>query len=193
MKSFIKTYFDGKDLEGLKRTITPNWNSTEGHLKYLNLEKGDKVLEIGMGIGRLLKPLIENKIFNSAIGIDASEGMINEANKLNLKNITPLLCDGEGLIPLGEEYNNSFDTVFSIITFQHIPSTDTVKTYLKEAYRLLKKDGNLVFQVLSNNEDRGKLWTYHNIDDLEGYLKELKLKNIKIEKGDRWTFFRCIK
>jgi len=192
MKSFIKSYFDNKDLEGLKKTITPNWNSTEGHLKYLNLEKGDKVLELGCGLCRLLKPLIENKIYDYAIGIDASEGMINEAKKLNLKNITPLLCDGEGLIPLGEEYNNSFDTVFSIITFQHIPSTDTVKTYLKEAYRLLKEGGNIVFQVLSNDEGKGDLWTYHDLDELLSFLESLNLK-VRREIGDRWTIFSCIK
>ena len=80
------------------------------------------------------------------------------------------------LIPLGEEYNNSFDTVFSIITFQHIPSTDTVKTYLKEAYRLLKEGGNIVFQVLSNDEGKGDLWTYHDLDELLSFLESLNLK-----------------
>ena len=52
---FIKPYFDGKDLEGLKKAITPNWNDNtlNMHLELINCpEDATKIVEFGCGIGR---------------------------------------------------------------------------------------------------------------------------------------------
>ena len=54
--AFVETYFDNKNLDELKTTITPNW-STENidyHLELLKLKDVPRTLEIGCGIGRII-------------------------------------------------------------------------------------------------------------------------------------------
>lgn len=191
-KSFVKNYFDGKTGDELRKTITPNWDSTKEHIKLLNVPSEiNSVLEIGCGIGRLLKEI--NKDVEYCVGVDASESMINEGKEYCKEtNIKLLKCDGRGEIPI--DLKNHFDFVFSIITFQHIPNINTVKKYISEMYNVLKETGIIKFQLLSNDEfPERELWTYHNIDDIIKYMKELGFNQIKKRVLERWTFIEGIK
>lgn len=185
MKSFVKWYFEGKTGEALRKTITPDWNTTSRHLELLDIPRDiNSVLEIGCGIGRLLKEL--NKDIPICIGYDASEDMIREGEEYCANTSVDLRkCDGNGEISV---VDGIFDYAFSIITFQHIPNTDTVNSYLGEMYRALRYGGTLKFQILKNNErPDNDLWSYHDTDDLIEYLGPL-IENIKIEDTGRWLF-----
>jgi len=189
-KSFISWYFEGKTGDILRKTITPNWDSTQGHLKLLNIPKINSILEVGCGIGRLLKEL--NKEIPVCVGFDASKDMIREGIQYCKETSVELIkCDGNGLLPLKDR---EFEYAFSIITFQHIPNTNTVKSYISEMYRLLKKEGFIKFQILANNEFPEKeLWSYHNPEDLINHMNSLGFKNInKIDQG-RWLFIEAQK
>lgn len=182
MRSFVKEYFDTPNIDRLKTTITPNWSveNVENHLRIVKPE-GNRIYEIGAGIGRLLDALKDKHIVS---GCDASQAMIK--NQLPGCNIS--ICDGKGSIPCETA---SQDFVFSIIVFQHIPDIEVVKEFINEAYRILES-GSFVFQVFSHYEKDSELWTYHDHDELLSAMDSAGFKTI-IEKGDRWTVFRGVK
>lgn len=97
-----------------------------------------KVLEIGCGVGRLLKP--------GYYGIDVSQNMLDIAIKRRPESTIKLTT---GDIPFD---SNSFDTVFSFLVFQHL-KIDEITTYIHEAYRVLKPHGIFKFQFVIGNED----------------------------------------
>lgn len=100
-------------------------------------------LEIGCGIGRLLKPL--SKRVRRAVGVDLSEEMIRRGREYcaDRPNVELLRTEGalEGLD------DAAFDFVFSHIVFQHLPRKAYVDRYLREAHRVLKPGGILRVQV----------------------------------------------
>ena len=179
-RAFVTEYFVRDDLERLKKTITPDWSedNVKNHLKLIK-PHGDSIYEIGAGIGRLLNYL---KNDHKVAGCDASEPMIK--NQYPGCNIS--LCDGKGAIPADDA---SFDFVFSIIVFQHIPNTEVVMNYIKEAYRILKEGGEFAFQVFSHHERESELWTFHDLDVLKGAMQDAGFE-VTINEGDRWTIFR---
>jgi SAM-dependent methyltransferase len=114
--------------------------------------------------------------------IDAGQAFIKGPD------IQMIYCDGSGAVPL--PLDNYFDWAFSIITFQHIPDTETVKRYLGEAHRLLKHWGGLTFQVLSHDVKPGReLWTYHDLGALKDCLDNSGFKG-KWEEAGVWAIYR---
>ncbi|MGD1701850.1 glycosyltransferase, partial [Dapis sp. BLCC M229] len=104
-----------------------------------------KVLEIGCGVGRLIKPLREK--FAQVDGVDISEKMIQFAGQY--------LADGKqnGEVSVNNGYDlqklpdQSYDFVYSTIVFQHIRSISIVKSYFRETFRVLKPGGYFRLQV----------------------------------------------
>lgn len=193
-KSFVGIYFENKTGGSLRSTITPDWSdkNTQHHLDMVGCPKDAKaVCEIGCGIGRLLKEIYDSGV-GHCVGLDASASMIKAGQEyVGDRNIQLLKVNGNGSVDFG--LNKYFDFVFSIITFQHIPNTDAVKKYLEVSYHLLRYGGELMFQVLSEDYNRGELWTYHPISDLENHLLELGFIEVEIKRYDRWTVFRAKK
>jgi SAM-dependent methyltransferase len=101
------------------------------------------VLEIGCGIGRLLKPFSTR--VRRAVGVDLSEEMLRRGREYCAErpNVELRRTDG-GLEGLGD---GEFDFVFSHIVFQHLPRKAYVDRYLREAARVLKPGGRLRVQV----------------------------------------------
>lgn len=97
-----------------------------------------KVLEIGCGVGRLLQ--------ENYVGVDTSKEMVKIATQRTGNNV--VLNDGRTL-PFE---NESFDSVYSYLVFQHLPK-DAVAKYIQEAYRVLKPKGRFVFQCILGDED----------------------------------------
>lgn len=107
------------------------------------------ILEIGCGPGRLLAPLAEH--FQQVVGIDFSNDMIQYARHRlrSLPNVRVLRNDGR-TIPLTDA---SVDFIISVIAFQHM-DLSTIKSYLREAYRVLRDGGFLRFQTRRDLERR---------------------------------------
>jgi len=107
------------------------------YLKYL---KGNNILEFGCGVGQNIF-LVKEK----AIGIDVSDFCIEECNKKEIKTQkkTEKLKSG------------SFDGIITVHCLEHVKNPDY---YIKEFYRLLKKDGLLVvvLPVVSKNKPEKK-------------------------------------
>lgn len=103
-----------------------------------------RAMDFGSGVGRLSQAL--GKEFKQVTGVDIADSMIERANKYNKqKNVTfKHVTSGD----LKAFKDRTYDFVFTDIVFQHM-RTDFTKKYLKEMYRVLKKDGVLVFQLPS--------------------------------------------
>lgn len=100
----------------------------------------NKILDIGCGRGFFLKRIFQ--IFGNSIeyyGIDISEEIINFA-KDYFKNAKYLVSPGEKL-PFE---NETFDYIQIISTLEHVLNPYSI---LKEAYRVLKKEGRLYVVV----------------------------------------------
>ena len=102
------------------------------------------VLEIGCGIGRLLRPMAAR--FQRVIGFDVSAKMIEQSHEYlaDCKNVETYANDGSTLPGIAD---NSVDFCYSFICFQHIPRKEFIASYLREALRVLKAGGVFKFQV----------------------------------------------
>jgi SAM-dependent methyltransferase len=113
-------------------------------LRGLELSPQSTVLEIGCGIGRLLKPLARR--IREAHGVDVSSEMIQRARAYlkGLNNVYLHKTSGADLEGLSDA---QFDFCFSFVVFQHIPHKQTVFSYFEEVKRVLKAGGIFRFQV----------------------------------------------
>ena len=112
-------------------------------LQDIELNAEAAVLEIGCGVGRLLRPLATRA--REVWGVDIAPTMI-EQGRTNLAaapNVHLHVTTGRlEMIP-----SRSLDLAYSIIVFQHIPSKAAVATYIGEVARTLKGGGIFKFQV----------------------------------------------
>ena len=132
----IEATTDESELESLwaKRTADELACLTDG----IPLDPDWTCLEIGSGIGRLLKPIAER--CHKVIGVDISEKMTEHARAYlrNVENVELFVNDGRTLSMVP---NGSIDFVYSLLTFQHITLIEVVEGYLAEVARVLKPDG----------------------------------------------------
>jgi ubiquinone/menaquinone biosynthesis C-methylase UbiE len=107
------------------------------------VKQGEKVLDLGCGWGRVLKPVLDRDVFG--VGMDISENMLELSKKhLNSNGYTPILLRGDGtMLPIKD---NSFDTVYSLLVLQHL-SKENGKDVLKEIRRVLKPNGVAYIRV----------------------------------------------
>jgi SAM-dependent methyltransferase len=110
-----------------------------GHLlKGIPLHRDWTCLEIGCGLGRLMKPIAGR--CRKVIGVDVSSEMIAYGRDYleGVPNVELQVNDGCSLpmVPDG-----SVDLVYSILAFQHMTLVEVVESYLAEIARVLKPQG----------------------------------------------------
>ena len=116
----------------------------EAHvLDGLAVSRGWRVLEIGCGVGRLVKPL--SRRVAHVIGVDVSEEMLRRARDYCAGSVNVDFLRTEGRLEFLPA--DSFDFVFSHIVFQHLPRKAYVETYFREAFRVLVPGGTFRVQV----------------------------------------------
>ncbi len=139
------------------------------------LEQNDKILDIGCGSGRMVKILKDKNI--DYVGIDISEALIKIARK-RYPNNNFMVDDGLSLsFP-----DCTFDKIFCIRTFHHIPSFVLRTRFLSEIARVLKPNGLLVITVWN-------LWGLKNARNVKAVLKNIFLKIIgrsRLDIKDAW-------
>ncbi|OGZ26637.1 MAG: hypothetical protein A2365_01235 [Candidatus Nealsonbacteria bacterium RIFOXYB1_FULL_40_15] len=141
-----------------------------GFLFYNYLKENESVLDSGCGNGRYYELFREKNI--NYVGIDNSEELIKIAKE---KHPEADFRIGDSLSLPFED--SSFDKVYSIAVLHRIPSYSFRARFLKEAKRVLKKDGYLILTV----------WKIPNIYKRKSQLLLLKhtlLKLLGISKLD---------
>jgi SAM-dependent methyltransferase len=103
-----------------------------------------RVVEIGCGIGRMTRVLAA--AFLEVQAVDVSPEMIRRA-KERLRDCSNVLLQVNSGTDLAGLESNRFDLVFSYLVFQHIPSRAVIENYLREAARVLKPAGAILFQL----------------------------------------------
>ena len=113
-----------------------------------------RVLEIGCGVGRLLRPLAARVA--RVVGVDVSAGMLDRARDYcgGLPNVHLELTDGSlDFLP-----DAGFDFVFSHIAFQHLPRKAYAERYFRDAFRVLAPGGIFRVQVDGRSRQFFRRW-----------------------------------
>lgn len=143
------------------------WKEFEDFNKYI--QSGYKVLDVGCGNGRLWGTLKDKNI--DYYGVDFSQNLIAKAQQ-KYPQANFLFADVLNL-PFEKE---SFDAVFAIAVFHHIPSYYRQKA-LAEINRILKKQG--IFITTNWN-----LWQKHWWGLLYQYTKDKIFGKSELDYGD---------
>lgn len=99
-------------------------------------------VEIGSGLGRVCRALADR--FDRVVGVDVAPSMVEQARATVVDpRVTFELGDGSTLAQVADA---SADLVLSFTVFQHIPTVSVIEGYLREAGRVLRPGGLLVFQ-----------------------------------------------
>ncbi|MCW3041700.1 MAG: class SAM-dependent methyltransferase [Solirubrobacterales bacterium] len=97
----------------------------------------DVVLDVGCGVGRLLKAITPQ--VRASVGIDVSAEMVARARE-NLAGLPVTLHVGDGM-SLQPVPDASVDGVISLVVFQHIPDPQITLGYVRDIGRVLKPGG----------------------------------------------------
>lgn len=147
--------------------------------------KGKSCLEIGAGVGRLLKFALST--FTEVVGVDVSKAITALADS----RYRILLTDGLTL-PFPDE---SFDFVYSFTVFQHMPDLATVQTNLKETYRVLRKGGVCRIQTVEG-EPNPSLYDGRVFPSSEAFWAEFEqagFTKVSAETENAWIWITAKK
>jgi ubiquinone/menaquinone biosynthesis C-methylase UbiE len=111
-------------------------------LQGINPQQDWIILEIGCGVGRLLRRIVPRLRPAKAIGVDISENMIRYARTAleHLKDVELLSNSGADLSMISE---SSINFVYSNDVFIHIHDPEVVRSYFREVSRVLKPGGGV--------------------------------------------------
>lgn len=141
----------------------------------LRVKRDDRVLDIGCGNGRLF-PLIKG-MNAEYTGIDYSEKLISEAEHLHRGG--EFVVGNALALPFS---NNTFDLVYSFAVIHHIPGRELRVQFVREAARVLRKDGILVLSAWN-------LWAFHHLGDIISTACKSVLGLSPLDVGDLMLTF----
>lgn len=137
IRDLVKKAYDSIASE-FDQTRKVQWPEFHEFLEYV--ENDVKVLDLGCGNGRVYDLLKSKDV--DYLGIDNSSGLIDRARE----NYPKARFEIGDMVDL-DLPDNSFDIIFSIASFHHIPGKKLRKQAVKEMHRVLKKDGILILTV----------------------------------------------
>ena len=111
------------------------------------IDSGDKILDLGVGGGKLLINSKKKKKFNKYFGLDISSKVIASAKKNienelgSIENFEFKIWDINNGIPYPDLY---FDTLSCVAVLEHLFDP---YFFISEAKRVLKKGGTLIIEV----------------------------------------------
>lgn len=137
--------------------LAPTWDNTpsdisviENIISSLNINIGDKVLDVGCGTG-IITPILSSKSKNEVIGIDISNKMIKIAKSKYIDKNVLFYCTNY------YKYNTkNFDL---IVCFNAYPHFIKQQLFVKKSFELLNDSGRIAI-IFDNNTDT--INSFHN-------------------------------
>jgi len=123
--------------EDFSRTRANVWEEFKSLGEYW--QDGDRVLDLGCGNGRFYDLVCQTGKNIKYFGVDNSRSLIAMA-KQRYPQAQFILNDGLEL-PFGDDF---FDKVLCVAVLHHLPGYDLRREFLRQALRVLKKDGVLI-------------------------------------------------
>lgn len=153
------------------------------------------LLDIGCGKGHWMEAF--SPLVGEVHGVDISEEAVKLGRQRlsHLENVYFNVTEGDNLSMFNDE---TFDLVYSVHCFQHIPKKATL-SYMIESWRVLKFSGYLVFQVITKPEKNPLDVELINREVTIGFNRELlvqmisksglALKAINLQRSPDWPWF----
>ncbi len=152
-----------------------NKESNDWTISLLDIKPADRVLEVGFGPGLAIQSAVQMASNGFVAGIDFSQTMLQQANKLNIVKINEgrveLKKADVRAIPYDED---SFNKVFAVNVIYLWPDLPSV---LMELKRVMKLGGILALYFASQDLvdkmgfRKSPLFTIHNPDEVTDELK----------------------
>jgi len=127
-------------------------------LQKLNIQEGERVLEIGFGTGHCILSIARSVgDTGKTYGLDLSEGMLKIATsrieKAGLSEKIDLQCGDALNLPYPEFYFNAVFMSFTLELFD----TPEIPIVLEQCNRVLKKGGRICVVAMSKKEKQGPM------------------------------------
>ncbi|MCX8124381.1 MAG: class I SAM-dependent methyltransferase [Spirochaetes bacterium] len=184
LNDYIKVWDDGavKDAPfitlGLEAVLTDYYGNLLDAPPPFDVSPGEKILDLGCGWGRVLKPV--RAITDNAVGLDISFKMLTAAfNHLQHHNLPTPLIRGDGTaLPFKD---NTFDTVYSLLVLQHL-SKENGKKVIEEIHRVLKPGGKAFIRVPSRFAPENLLMAFLQMISIYilGYKDPIRMRFYRI-------------
>jgi ubiquinone/menaquinone biosynthesis C-methylase UbiE len=134
-----------------EKMVRQHKTETNWSIELMNIQQGDRILELGCGAGYAIKLIFEKHLAEEIVGLDISSTIIRSARIRNKKAI-----NGKGIKLVQANFNKlpflneAFNTVFSIQTIYFW--TDITAT-LSEIFRVLKPKGVIILTFSDGKEN----------------------------------------
>lgn len=176
------------DDEAWERDLLPCLELIEPHL---DLKAGDRVLDLGCGVGRLTVPLARMHPECSFIGVDISPEIIDRAWEVNELRPNLDFKVGDGRTLPGDV--GQLNAAYTMITFQHMP-LEAVQGYIKDIADHLVSGGRLRFQFCLGDNDS---WLQHDAtpEVMEQFCRDAGLTVTEHSRGGNavWAWITAVK
>lgn len=167
-------------------------DETETIAKLLIAGEGEHALEVGAGVGRLMKKAARNYL--RVTGVDSSPTLVALSNKYlyDYPQCRVILSNGL-LLPFSD---NQFNFVYSFTCFQHMPDMTTIRRNLKEMHRVLLPHAGVSIQTVHGDPlDHGRYdgVVFGSVDD---FAAELLAAGFRFPQGytaEGWLWMTAIK
>ncbi|MBQ1787764.1 MAG: class I SAM-dependent methyltransferase [Erysipelotrichaceae bacterium] len=174
--------FDNKDVISFFDSLAPDWDKEIGKengtvidmiLDNASVSRGDSVLDVGCGTGRLFPYYLKRNV-SSITGIDISSGMIEAAKRNCLSEKIALICDDAS----EHFFEKSFDRIVVFDAFPHFTDPERM---IQNLSGHLSEGGTL---TIAHDSSREEINRRHNtmrknvshvlmdIDELESIVSE---------------------
>lgn len=177
-----RNMFDNKDVISFFDSLAPDWDKEIGKengtvidmiLDNASVSRGDSVLDVGCGTGRLFPYYLKRSV-SSITGIDISSGMIEAAKRNCLSEKIALICD--------DASEHFFERCFDrIVVFDAFPHFTDPERMIQNLSGHLSEGGTL---TIAHDSSREEINRRHNtmrknvshvlmdIDELESIVSE---------------------
>ncbi|MEH7114739.1 class I SAM-dependent methyltransferase [Neobacillus niacini] len=165
-----------------EKMVRQHKTETKWSLELMNIQQGDRILELGCGAGYALKLISEKSLAEEIVGLDISPTIIRSARIRNKKAINQkrakLVQANLNKLPF---QNEDFNTVFSI---QTIYFWNDIAATLSEIFRVLKPEGVVILTFSDGKEDE----TWEGIKGITEnqvipYMKNTGFRDVSLFRG----------